>query len=266
MNRSFASLLAPSLALCLTVGFLVGCDRKSPLTDTKSGPPSGIAKSAVLSGAFPYKDAVMFGGTRPMPEVAPENKDLLQIADKGDADNGDMEAKAELNGIKTLADRESEDVDTAFGGWAPPDNWRPAAALMKLRQKLNSIAPSRDKKDDGMVGDRRHWVKGKASDHNPWVKDSDGLGVVTGYDITNSPDKGCSAQKLVESLINAKDKRIKYIIWNSQIYSSDKINGIEPWTPRPYTGLNHHDKHAHISVLPNSNLYDNSDEWNISVH
>ena len=216
-------------------------------------PPTGAT-------IFPYKDVSTFGGANPPPEVAPEDEDLLQLAD-----NGDAEAKAELNSIPALADREKEDTQTAFGGWAPPANWRPAAALLKLRQKVNSSASSRYTKDDGMIGDRAHWEKGEASDHNPWVKDSNGIGVVTGYDISHSAEKGISAQALVESLIKAKDKRIKYIIWNRTIYNSDAVGGVPPWTPRAYNGKNPHDKHAHVSLLPNPVLYDSSDEWEIAV-
>ena len=190
----------------------------------------------------------------------------MQIADKGDEDIGDKEAKAELLSIPGLAERETEDVVLGFGAKAQPDLWRPAGALLALRAKLKALAPDRHTDDDGMVGDKRHWEKGSRSDHNPWIKGADGIGVVTAYDITNDlRPEGCDDQALVDSLLKAKDKRIKYIIWNRTIYNSDPIGSAPAWAPRKYTGENAHDKHVHISVLPNPNLYESSADWDISV-
>jgi len=247
-NIISASMLCVVVCLCLT-----SCDRV--FSQTRVSGEQVKPSNSLVGLNFPYGAHKGFGGS-----VSSQNKDLLQYAD-----NGDEEAKEELSTIPSLADREKENTPAAFGSWAPPDSWRPAAALMKLREKVNSLAPSRDRKDDGMVGDYSHWQRGKASDHNPWVKDSGGLGVVTGYDITNSPSTGMDVNVLVRSLVKGKDKRIKYIIWNKQIYNSDKIGEALPWMPRPYRGANPHDKHVHISVLPDPGLYDGTGDWSIVV-
>lgn len=47
--------------------------------------------------------------------------------------------------------------------------WRAAACLLKLRNQVNAMAPSRLKKSDGIVGDADHQTRD--SDHNPWVED-----------------------------------------------------------------------------------------------
>ncbi|MGB4989147.1 MAG: hypothetical protein WBO10_07930, partial [Pyrinomonadaceae bacterium] len=60
-------------------------------------------------------------------------------------------------------------------------SWRIAESLKKLREQINAEWPGRDKASDGGIGDAAH--ASRSSDHNPWVKDSRGQGVVTAIDI-----------------------------------------------------------------------------------
>lgn len=134
--------------------------------------------------------------------------------------------------------------------------WRPANSLIRLRDQINRAAPNRSKASDGTIGDAAH--ASRASDHNPWVKDGD-VGVVTAIDITHDPDDGCDAEQVVQALARSRDPRIKYIIWNRRIVSSQ----VQPWLWRNYAGRNPHTKHFHLSVLPDKNRYDSIEAWQI---
>jgi hypothetical protein len=57
----------------------------------------------------------------------------------------------------------------------------------------------------------------------------------------------------------SKDRRIKYVISNRRIFSGE----VSPWTWRPYSGVNAHDKHVHISVIDDPALYDDIAPWSV---
>ena len=132
--------------------------------------------------------------------------------------------------------------------------WRPAKSINTLLSQLNTKYPTRSKVSDGIVGDTSHGAR--KSDHNP-----DKNGVVKAVDITfdNDPSDGIgvNGQWLADTLVKNKDRRIKYIIWNRQIISSEKA----PWIWRPYTGSNAHKHHVHISVGED---FDSIDLWDLS--
>ncbi|HYO15255.1 MAG TPA: hypothetical protein VE685_18820 [Thermoanaerobaculia bacterium] len=138
------------------------------------------------------------------------------------------------------------------------DQWRVAKSLLVLRDQVNRKAPGRNKDSDGTIGDIIH--QGRASDHNPWVRDG-GVGVVTALDITHDPRSGCDAGVLAESIRGSLDARVKYIIWNRRIANSSSISGQPPWAWRPYNGRNPHDKHVHISVKSEKPSYDSEAAW-----
>ena len=135
--------------------------------------------------------------------------------------------------------------------------WRVAESLQRLLEQVNQMAPDRNKASDGSIGDPRH--QSRASDHNPWVIDGN-IGVVTARDFTHDPRNGCDAQKIADSIVASRDPRVKYIIWNRQICNSKT----QPWTWRRYTGANPHNKHVHISVLPEKAKYDNRADWQLT--
>lgn len=139
------------------------------------------------------------------------------------------------------------------------DRWRVAECLLKLREQVDTLAPGRSRASDGTIGDSRH--RSRKSDHNPWVVDKKGIGVVTALDLTHDPNGGCDAGKIAEALRQHKDNRVKYIIWNRQIANFAAIDGAEPWQWRPYKGSNPHTRHIHISVRERSKLYDSDAGW-----
>lgn len=136
--------------------------------------------------------------------------------------------------------------------------WRLALSLAQLRDQVNDRWPNRDKSSDGSVGDAAHATR--SSDHNPWVKDG-ALGVVTAIDITHDPRSGCDSYALADVIRASRDPRVKYIISNRRICSSD----VDPWQWREYRGANPHDHHVHISVHSDKKRYDAVDPWNLSA-
>lgn len=133
-----------------------------------------------------------------------------------------------------------------------------AFSLDILLGQLNESYPNRSKISDGGIGDVRHISK--KSDHNPWVRQTDSsLGIVTARDFTHDPKRGLDCNQLAERLIDSRDDRIKYIIWNGKIISSTR----QKWRWRKYSGSNQHTKHLHLSVKPDRILYDNDRFWKI---
>lgn len=132
--------------------------------------------------------------------------------------------------------------------------WRLAKSLETLRSQVNALYPSRSKDSDGSIGDVSH--SARTSDHNP-----NDAGVVCAIDITHDPKSGCDSYALAEVLRASRDPRIKYIISNRKICSSDT----QPWAWRKYTGKNPHDHHVHVSVKSPGKFYDDTAPWNLTA-
>ena len=138
--------------------------------------------------------------------------------------------------------------------------WRVAESLLALKRQVDAIAPGRSHDSDGTIGNSAH--QSRDSDHNPWVRDG-GIGVVTAMDITNDPAHNCDAGKLAKSIIDSHDPRVKYVIWNRRIASSYPVDGNTAWSWRAYGGSNPHNKHVHISVVPDKSSYNSILPWNL---
>lgn len=137
--------------------------------------------------------------------------------------------------------------------------WRVAKSLLTLREQVDALAPNRNRSSDGSIGDRAH--ASRTSDHNPNAD-----GVVTAIDITHDPAHGVNARDIAEMLLQSQDARIKYVISNSEIFSSPGFSSSKkPWQWRPYDGANAHTKHVHISVLGSKELYDSTKPWPIEM-
>jgi lysozyme family protein len=134
--------------------------------------------------------------------------------------------------------------------------WRVAKSLEILRDQVNAAHPGRRKDNDGTIGDAAH--QARSSDHNPWVRDG-AVGVVTALDITHDPAHSVDTYAMAETLRLNRDRRIKYVISNRRIFSSQ----VHAWEWRPYSGSNPHDHHVHISVVPDKALYDERTPWNL---
>lgn len=77
-------------------------------------------------------------------------------------------------------------------------SWRLAPALVTLRDEINKRFPNRSTISDGTIGDAAH--ASRDSDHNPWVIDTDGVGVVTAIDITE--DDATTVPEIADLIVN----------------------------------------------------------------
>lgn len=123
-------------------------------------------------------------------------------------------------------------------------SWRLAPALAQLRREANAAWPGRSTASDGTIGDADH--RSRASDHNP-----DAEGWVDALDLTHDPANGADMGRLVDAIVERRDRRVAYIIWNGQLWRSYRTSSSHPppWTPEPYRGTNPHRTHAHFSVV-----------------
>lgn len=135
--------------------------------------------------------------------------------------------------------------------------WRVAKSLEVLLKQVNKKWPGRSKASDGSVGDTKH--SARKSDHNPTA-----AGIVCARDFTHDPKHGLDARELAEALLASKDPRIKYVISNGEIASGTGANH-PAWKWRPYSGVNAHRKHVHISVKADKALYDSTVAWKLDV-
>jgi hypothetical protein len=161
---------------------------------------------------------------------------------------------------KRAAGLRSKPKRAAAPAAAAASSWRVAGSLLRLREQVNAAHPARSKASDGTIGDAKH--ASRNSDHNPWVV-KDGVGVVTAMDITHDPAGGCDAGTLVASLLASRDRRIKYVIYDSKITSSSPIGSHPAWTTRPYGGANKHTKHFHLSVVDAADRFDDPQSWSV---
>ncbi len=119
-----------------------------------------------------------------------------------------------------------------------------APALVRLREQLNRIFPIRETKSDGIIGDSSHAAT--KSDHN------DGNALDVTLDLVNGP----YLPELKAALLT--DPRVTYIIFNSEIQSRIK----EPGVSRPYTGVNAHKHHLHVSI--DAKQRNDTRDWDLS--
>jgi len=114
-------------------------------------------------------------------------------------------------------------------------------AGQQLRLQVDDSYPDRDRTSDGWIGDTRH--QARPSDHNP---DAEGMCRALDLDRDLSgkakPDFMPDLADQLRLCGKRGDKRISYIIFDGRIASSKKA-----WAWRPYTGINKHTHHCHIS-------------------
>lgn len=127
--------------------------------------------------------------------------------------------------------------------------WRVAGALDQLLDQLNSLAPNRSTAADGAIGDTAHAAR--RSDHNPRIFGWAPHPLVLARDFTHDPRGGLDCARLAAALRDTCDRRVAYVIWAGHIMSGyDQTHPAWQW--RPYRGPNPHDKHLHLSVVPDA--------------
>jgi len=113
-------------------------------------------------------------------------------------------------------------------------------AGQQLREQVDDIFVDRDRRSDGWIADARHQKAG-TSDHIPDPSN----GIVRGLDLDANLDSRANTSVYLADQIREcakRDKRIKYVIHKGKIASAKSF-----WRFRPYTGINRHDSHIHIS-------------------
>lgn len=128
-------------------------------------------------------------------------------------------------------------------------SWRPVAGITTLRRQVDKRFPRRDRRSDGVIGDKAH--QKRPSDHNP-----DKRGFVHAVDIDADllgPDGGSRgrefADRLAEELrLYAKSRipgseRIKYIVYNNRIASGTYKDRFWTWRKGNWG----HEHHIHVS-------------------
>ncbi len=129
-------------------------------------------------------------------------------------------------------------------------------SLATLRNEFNRAFPTRDKTSDGWIGDQAHAAT--KSDHNP-----DPRGLVHAIDVdADLRTPGWTMQKAVDTIVTRhrtnRDQRLQYVIWNQRIWSDSW-----GWTPRPYGGVNPHNKHAHFSARYTTTAENDTHPWGL---
>ena len=126
--------------------------------------------------------------------------------------------------------------------------WQSASSVAAALAEATRRWPDRSRASDGTIGDTAHAAK--PSDHNP-----DAHGTVHAFDLTNDPSHGVDCSLLAEHLINQRDVRVKYIIFNKRICNSTN------WSWQPYKGSNPHDKHMHVSIHSTKAAENDTSDW-----
>lgn len=119
-------------------------------------------------------------------------------------------------------------------------SWTLARSLNTLRNEFDRAHPNRPKASDGTVGDTAHGAR--TSDHNP-----DGYGIVRAWDCTALDES--RPHPLAEYLLASRDRRLKYVISRGRMFASYETASRHAWTWGPYTGINGHFHHCHVSVI-----------------
>lgn len=99
--------------------------------------------------------------------------------------------------------------------------------------EATQLWPKRSKASDGICPSAAHTKANPDSDHE------DG----NAYDLTHDPKNGCDCAAIVAALIGRRDPRVKYLIFNRQIYSAK-----DGFAPKPYNGRDPHTSHMHCSI------------------
>lgn len=142
--------------------------------------------------------------------------------------------------------------------------YRIAQSLQTLLAEVNKRWPKRSKRSDGALGDAAH--ASRKSDHNPWLKDAAGVGVVRARDFTaEGVDMGWLREHL-RMLGALGDKRLQpqgYVISEGEIAGAGTTAARWKW--RKYNGPNQHRLHLHISVTETAGAagYDSIAAWGL---
>lgn len=121
----------------------------------------------------------------------------------------------------------------------------PAASCKGALEEATRRWPNRGRASDGVCASSLHLTLYPVSDHN----------VGEAFDLTADLAHEVDCSALVAELVDRRDPRVKYVIWNRTIWRSYDRPAtrtrrfLRAWTPEPYTGPDPHTNHMHVSIL-----------------
>lgn len=131
----------------------------------------------------------------------------------------------------------------AFNYASSGPGWRIAGCIDQLAKEIIVAHP--DLTCVGTIGNAAHVAEGTSSDHNPFIKGPDGLGIVRAIDIAGPLATLTALQTKLNQIYNAQDDRI----WE---FGYTHMNGeVTVWDSNPATTLHPDagdDGHLHVSV------------------
>ena len=130
--------------------------------------------------------------------------------------------------------------------------WRVAPSIKTFGDQIMAARGSTASlPTDGTLGDTAH--SNRVSDHNP-----DPQGIVRALDFHEHTPGFVDA--VGEALRARKDPRLKYFIHDDRLFSSYATSSRKAWEWGPYTGINGHENHGHLSVVSTA-IANNTDPW-----
>ena len=120
----------------------------------------------------------------------------------------------------------------------------PAPSAKALLSQATKRWPTRSRGSDGIVPSAAHTASNPDSDHEMGK-----AGYCHAVDLTHDETHGCDCGLVSEGMRIARDRRIKYVIFNRRIFSSYPVTARPAWTWGPYVGSNPHSGHMHLSIL-----------------
>lgn len=145
----------------------------------------------------------------------------------------------------------------ATSGTKNGDTWVLARSLVALIHETDERFPGRDHGSDGSVASTDHSTQNPDSDHE--VDD----GYVHAVDIDEDLSPALhSLRFLWDTLVDRRDHRVKYLIYEGRIVKSYVDSaGRAAWVAQPYTGLNAHAGHLHVSIWHTDAARNDTGPW-----
>lgn len=124
--------------------------------------------------------------------------------------------------------------------------WRTTPALNALLDLIENQWPDGNSNLDGTVASKGHDQNNPTSDHRPSPYTDTQNAVVRAVDAWFATKN--DGDLFGEYLRELEDPRIRYVIWQARIFTSYPLIGKPAYQWRPYSGVNPHTKHMHVSV------------------
>lgn len=140
--------------------------------------------------------------------------------------------------------------------------WFLAPGLVVLAEQIETQWPE-PQPGDGTVASKAHDATSPTSDHRPSPYDAQTGAIVRALDCGETSET--ITQDLVDALVDSKDSRIMYLIYEGASIWSVVHNGIPAWTWQDYNGPSPHEGHFHLSTKRTATADNDTRPWSIGV-